>query len=164
MFVVRAHGALLFALPVAFLLGIALVVRLLALGQANFHLHLVALPVEGHGDEGVALALDGADERVDLFPVQQHFARAAVVGHHVGGGADERRDRGADQEDFALDDHGVAVAEIDAAGAQRLHFPALQFKAGFEALVDVVLVACAFVQRNGTARVFVFVLRLGHVR
>ena len=64
--VVRAHGALFFALPVAFFLGVALVVFLLAARQADFDFDLVTFPVHGDGHEGVALALDGADELVDL--------------------------------------------------------------------------------------------------
>ena len=77
------HRALLLALPVAVLLGVALVVFLLALGQGELELDLVGLPVRGGRDQGVALALDLADQLVDLVPVQQQLARAAVVGDDV---------------------------------------------------------------------------------
>src|SRR5262245_26896141 len=84
--VVPSHHALLFALPVAFLARFALVVRLLALGERDFGLDLVAFPVERGGHQGVAVALDATDEVVDLGPMQQQLARAAIVGHHVGRG------------------------------------------------------------------------------
>jgi hypothetical protein len=59
--IVRAHGALFFDLPVALFLGVALVVLLLAAGQADLDFHLVALPVHRGGNQGVTLALDRAD-------------------------------------------------------------------------------------------------------
>src|SRR5690606_6217914 len=77
--VVPAHDPLLLALPVAFLRGVALVVLLLALGQGDLQLDLVALPVHRGGHDGVAVALDAADQLVDLVPVQQQLAGAAVV-------------------------------------------------------------------------------------
>jgi hypothetical protein len=95
---VRAHGALFFDLPVALLFGIALVVFLLAAGQADLDFDLVALPVHRGGHQGVALALDGADQLVDFLAMQQQFAGASVFGDDVGGGADQWRYRCADQE------------------------------------------------------------------
>src|SRR5699024_5467409 len=55
-----------FAVPVAFLFGGAFVVRLLALGQSDLDLDVVAFPVHGGRYQRVALALDGADEFVDF--------------------------------------------------------------------------------------------------
>src|SRR5690606_598770 len=60
--VVAPHQALFLAVPVALTLGIALVVLLLAARQRHFGLDLVALPVHRGGHQGVALALDLADE------------------------------------------------------------------------------------------------------
>src|SRR5690606_16970786 len=68
--VVPAHDPLLLALPVAFLGGVALVVLLLALGQGDFQLDLVATPVHRGRHDGVAVALHTADQLVDLAPVQ----------------------------------------------------------------------------------------------
>src|SRR4249919_2116638 len=83
--VVATHDPLLLARPVAFLAGFALVVRLLALGQRYLGLDLVALPIEGGDHHGVAVALDAADQAVDLATVQEQLARAPVLGDDVGG-------------------------------------------------------------------------------
>src|SRR6185312_3745348 len=162
--VVRSHGALFLDLPVALLLGVALVMFLLAASQADLDLDLVALPVHGGGHQSVALALDGTDQLVDLLAMQQQLARAPILGDHVRGRADQRRDRAADQEDLVLQDHGITVAKVDPPRTQRLQLPALQRHASLEALVDVVLEARPLVERDGAAALVVLVLRLGHVR
>src|SRR6201996_9793633 len=100
--VMRAHRALLFALPVAILVCFTLVVCLLAAREADFDFDLVAFPVHGDRHHGVTLALDGADQLVDLFLVQQQLARAAIIGDNVGRRTDQRRDRRTEQEDFAM--------------------------------------------------------------
>ncbi len=58
------EDALFFAFPVAFFDGGAFVVILFALGNRDFEFDPIVLPVHGGGDDGVALALDGADEFV----------------------------------------------------------------------------------------------------
>src|SRR6185437_8713360 len=146
--VVGAQGALLFEIPLAFFLGGALVVRLLAVRDADFHLGAVLLPVHRQRHQRQALAFDRADQLVDFRAMQQQLAGAAVFGDHVGGCRQQRRNRCADQKQFALQHHGVRVGEIDAPRAQTLHFPALQRNAGLVALVDVVLVARALVERD----------------
>jgi hypothetical protein len=163
--VVGAHGALFFALPVAFFFGVALIVFLLAASEADFHFDLVAFPVDGDGYEGVALAFDGANELIDFLFVQKQLARAPIRRDHVRGRADEWGDGGADQEDLALQYHGITVAEVDAAGAQCLHLPSLQGNACLVTLVDVVFMPGALVERDGATRIlFVFVLCFCHVR
>ena len=77
------HARLL-PLPVALALAGALVVLLLAPGEADVELGLAAAPVEPGGDQGVALALDRAGEAIDLAPVQQELAGAGGVGSDVG--------------------------------------------------------------------------------
>src|SRR3546814_12991408 len=78
--VVLAQRALFLSRPIPFLRRLALVVRLLALGQRQFGLDLVALPVQRRGHEGVAVALDAANQLVDPAPVQQQLAdRKSVV-------------------------------------------------------------------------------------
>src|SRR5258705_5669510 len=71
-----AHQAALFAVPVALLLGFALVVQLLALGERKLDLGaalVVEIELERH--QGHALPLDRADQLADLALVQQQFAR-----------------------------------------------------------------------------------------
>src|SRR5690606_39725476 len=114
-------------------------------------LDLVALPVQRGGDEGVAVALDAADEGVDLAAVQQQLAGATVVGDDMGGGRDQRRDLRAEQEQLAAADDRVALGDVGAPGADRLQLPALQRQAGLQALLQVVLVARTLVQRHGPA-------------
>ena len=53
--------------------------RLFTLGQADFQLGAAALPVELQRDEGVALALGGADQLVQLLAMQQQLAGARGV-------------------------------------------------------------------------------------
>src|SRR5690606_36558986 len=80
-------------------------------------------------------------------------------GDDVGGGLDERGDLGTEQVQLASADHRVAFADVGAARADRLQFPALQREAGLEALLQVVLVAGALVQRNGAAGALAALLR-----
>src|ERR1044071_4229263 len=68
--------ASLFAIPVALLLGLALVVQLLALGERQLDLGaalVVEIELERH--QRHAFALDRADQLADLALVQQQFAR-----------------------------------------------------------------------------------------
>jgi hypothetical protein len=88
----------------------------------------------------------------------------SIYRDHVGGGADQGRDRGADQEDLAFQYHGIAVAEVDSASAQCLQLPTLQGDTRLIALVDVVFVAGALIERDSAASFVVLVLRFCHVR
>src|SRR3546814_3523377 len=110
---------------------------LLALGQRQFGLDLVALPVQRRGHEGVAVALDAANQLVDLAPVQQQLAGAAVVGDDVAGGGDQRRDLGAEQEQLATAHNRVALGDVGAVGADRLQLPALQSETGLATIIEV---------------------------
>src|SRR3954470_5524511 len=162
--ILRPHHALLLAIPVALLLGVALVVLLLAAREAEIDLDAVLLPVERERNERVALALDRADELVDLCAVEEQLARAPVFGDDVRRGRDQRHDRRAEQEDLAGLHDRVRIAEIHAPGAQALHFPAFERDAGLVMLVDVILVARALVQRDRAATVLVLAFRFRHVR
>src|SRR5690606_27058412 len=141
--------ALLLALPVALLFRLALVVALLSACEAQFHLHPSILPVHCRGNERVPLALDSANEAVDLAPVQQQLAGTPGIGDHVGGGRVQRCDLRAEQEQFAVPDQGVAVGEIQTSGAQALYLPAFQGNAGLDALLDEVFVPGALVEADG---------------
>src|SRR5579863_8415695 len=124
------------ALPVAFLLGRALVVLLLALGEADLQLGAAVLPVQLQRHDGVSAPLGGADQAVELAPVQQQFARAHRIGHLVRGGGSEWGDVCADEECFAIADVDVGLGELRASGAHRLDFPSLERKPGFESILD----------------------------
>ena len=151
-----------FAGPVAFLFGVALVVVLLAAGHADFDLDPVVFPVHRGGHQRVALAFDCTDQLVDFLAMQQQLACAPVVGDDVGRGGNQRRDRSAEQINLAVLDRCVAIAEIDSSGTQAFDFPALQGDTGLVALIDVILVARALVQRDGRIGVLGFILGLGH--
>ena len=124
------HDPFLLPLPVAFLDVGALVVLLLALGQADFQLGATMRPVQVERDQGVARAFDLADQARQLPPVQQQLARARGVGDLVRAGVLERREVGADQEGLAVLDGDVGLGDLRPSGAQTLRFPAAQGQAG----------------------------------
>ena len=71
------HQLALAALPIAFLDGFALVVRLLALGEAQRQLADAALVEEqAHRHKGHAVALDRPDQLVPLLLVDQQLSQA----------------------------------------------------------------------------------------
>jgi hypothetical protein len=145
------HGALLVAFPVALLDRGALVVQLLALGDADLELDPALFPVHGGGHQGVALAFDQADELVELVAVQQQFAGARRVRRDVGGGAQQRVDGAAEDEGLAILDGDIALLDVDVPGAQRLDLPSLQRDARLVALLDEVVMPGLLVQGNGIA-------------
>ncbi len=65
-----AHGALLFALPVAVLAGLTFAMRLFALGQGDFQFDLIAFPITGSRYQGVSVAFDLADQFIDFMTMQ----------------------------------------------------------------------------------------------
>src|SRR5680860_91291 len=70
-----AHEAAFLALPIPLLLGLTLVMQLLALGQAEFHLGDPArIEIELERNDRHALPLNGPGETPNLFPVQQELA------------------------------------------------------------------------------------------
>src|SRR5688572_5884760 len=73
------HQAGLLPLPVAVLLGRALVVLLLSLGQSDAQLGAAVLPVQLQRHERVAATLDRADQPVQLRAAAQELARAGRV-------------------------------------------------------------------------------------
>ena len=96
-----AHQPAAFALPVACLLALALVVDLLALGERNLDFRPPPLiEVEFQGHDGHAVALHGADQPVHLTAVQEKLSRALrLVVEAVG--LQIFRDVGVDQPDLA---------------------------------------------------------------
>src|SRR5690242_13361617 len=73
-----AHEARLVALPVALLLGLALVGLLLALGEAELAFGEAArVEIDAERDDGHALALDEAAQLVLLLAVEEELARSS---------------------------------------------------------------------------------------
>src|SRR5690606_2876429 len=68
-----------------------------------------------------------------------------------GRGLAQGGDAGAEQEHLAIANHGIAFTDVGAAGADPLELPPLQGEAGFEAILQVVLMAGSLVERDGPA-------------
>src|SRR5262249_45342042 len=84
-------------LPVALFLGRALVVLLLALGQADLQLRASLLPVQLERHDRVAAPLGGTDQVVELMAVKQELARAHRISDLMRRGGTQWRQMGADQ-------------------------------------------------------------------
>src|SRR5512143_652648 len=63
----------------------------------------------------------------------------------VGGGGGQRADVAADQIYRTVLDDDIGFLQLHAAGANRLHFPALEHETGFESLFDEIIVKGFFV-------------------
>src|SRR3954469_14281409 len=98
----RAQQAALLATPVTLLLGLALVVQLLALGDRELHLGPAALvEIEFERNQRHAFTIDRAEQLVDLLAMQQQLARTLwfvieAIGLQVFGNV------GVDQPDLAV--------------------------------------------------------------
>ena len=79
----HSRQTLLVALPIALFFHRALVVLLLTLGDADLQFGAAVLPVQLQRHQGVTLAIGGNPEVLDLFRVQQQFARTDRVGYYV---------------------------------------------------------------------------------
>jgi hypothetical protein len=77
--------------------------------------------------------------RLDLGLVHQQLLGADLVRVDVGGGAVQRVDLAADQEQLAIADDHIAVGQLHLALAQRLDLPAFQHDAGLEALLEEII-------------------------
>src|SRR3990170_1447222 len=136
-----AHEAAFLTLPIALLLGLALVMQLLALGQAKLHLGDPArIEIELERNDRHALPLNGAGETPNLFPVQQKLAaprRSMTAAASLG----VLGDVGVDQIKLAALARGIGVRDIGPAGAERLYLGAHQRDARLELLLDVVVEA-----------------------
>src|SRR5262245_49391244 len=98
----RPHQAALLPAPVALFLGLTLVMQLLALGDRELKLRAAPLvKVKLERDQRHALAIDGADQLVDLPAVQQQFSRTLrLVVEAIT--LEIFRDIGVDQPDLAV--------------------------------------------------------------
>src|SRR5436305_15349693 len=138
-----------FAIPVAKLLGFALVVLLFAAWKAHFQLDATLGEVQIQGREGVARPFDFTDEPVDLDSMHQQLARARRIGPAVRRRGSERRNVRAKQHDFTILDDHVSFLQLRTAGANRLDFPAFERDASLEFLLDKVVVVGFFVFDDG---------------
>jgi hypothetical protein len=137
------------ALPVALLLGVALVVLRLALGERDLGLDPPALVVQVERHQGEALLLDLADQAADLLLVHQELLGPVGLGLDMGRGIAQGVDPAADQVELAVADDDVAVGELHLAGTHGLDLPALEDHAGLVALFDVVIEAGTAVLGDG---------------
>src|ERR1700728_541110 len=127
--------------PPALFLGLALVVELLAAREGKLDLGAALfVEIELERNERHALALDRADEFVDLALMQQQLARPfrRVIGAV---GLQVCRVVGVDQPELAAAGVGVGLRDRRLALAQRLHLGAGQRDAGLHGLVDEVIEA-----------------------
>ena len=63
-------------------------------------------------------------------------------------GAVERREMSADQPGFAVSQVDVSFRQLSAAGTQSFHLPSFEGQAGFEAILDEIVMACAPIGSN----------------
>src|SRR5258705_11431801 len=140
---------------------LALVVRLLALGERQQHLDAPFLEVELQRHEREAL-LDGpANQLADLVRVHQQLA-LPLLGVIGVAAVTVRADVHVHQPDLAVLRARVAVAEVHASLPNRLHLGAEQRDTRFPRLEDVIVVAGLAVLRGHAARLLAFVLRGAH--
>src|SRR5258706_11474102 len=150
-----AHRALDLSLGVALRNRLPLVVLPLAARQPDLDLRSIAREINAQWDERVALLSHLADEARDLLPMQQQLARAhRLVVHEVA--LRVRRDVHVLQPCLIAVDSHESVAQVASALADRLHLRACQHHAGFELLIDEVVVKGAAV--DGPVAVAVLLL------
>ena len=117
----------------------ALVVGLFALGQAERDLRLALEEVELEGNEGAPLALEGADQALDLAAVQQELPGAErlvvpAVPLLVGGDVHPL------EPEFALLDQGPGLLDGRLAGPERLDLGSPQHETRLDGFEDEIVV------------------------
>src|SRR6516225_4747548 len=128
-------------LPAALLLGLALVVQLLAAGERKLEFGaalVVEIELERH--QRHSLALDRADELVDLAAVQEELAQA-LGGVVEAAALQVFRDVGVDQPDLAVTRIGIGFRDGRLAAAQRFDLCAGEREPDLEGLADLVVEA-----------------------
>ena len=113
--------------------------QLLALGEADFSLDPPFLEVQIKGHQGIAGALDKADQLADLFGVQKQFARADRVGMNVCRSCRQRCDMHAEQEDFAIAYDYVGFLDVCPSSPNCLDFPSFEADPGLESFFDEIV-------------------------
>ena len=133
------HGPVDLALGIPLGGGLAFVVELFALAQADLDLDPAALEVDLQGDQGVAVLLDLAVEPHDLPLVHQQAAGTAgvhieAVALLIGG------DVHLVEEHLTVLDAAPGILQVQGALADGLDLGADQFDAGLVVLLDEVFV------------------------
>src|SRR5881394_3045967 len=153
---IALHQPRLVALPVAGGGGLALDVDLLALGERQLELrHAPVVPVELGGDKRQAVALDGADQPVDLAALEQQLSVPPRLVVEVRAGLGVGRDVGVHEHDLGAFHRRIALGDVGLAVAKRLHLRPGQGETRLEGLLEEVVVPGAPVLRDRLA---------GHVR
>src|SRR5262245_42641931 len=140
---------------------LALVVRLLAFGQRQLHLHPPILEIELERHEREPLLRHLADHLANLIAMQQQLPLPQLT---VGGRAAMtiRTDVDVEHPHLAVVDPRVAVAEVDPPLADRLHLRAKQRHARFPGVEDVIVVAGLAVLGDRSLRFLAIGLRASH--
>ena len=116
----RLHCRLHFARAIAVAFRRALVVLLLALGQADLAFHAAALVVQVEWYQGVSGAFHLADQFIHFRAVQQQLARTYGFRMDVGRGGRQGADMRAEQEEFIAADDDVGFLDLYAGVADGL--------------------------------------------
>ena len=145
---VDLHGPGHLSLAFAVFDGVAFVVFGFAFGQSEFTFYFSGLPVQVQWHQRVAFLFHFADQSLDFSPVEQELSGANLIGADVRGGRIQWVNLQADDENFILAHHNVAVGQLHLAFTQRFDFPALQNHAGFQALFKKIVVSRLFIIGN----------------
>lgn len=132
------EGAADVAIVLAFFDGFAFVVEFFAATEAEGDFHFAAFEIEFEGDEGEALLFEFADQFVDFLFFEEEFSGAAGVVVEVGGAGIVGGDVDVEEPGFTVAHQAVAVADVDATGADGFHFRADEGDAGFVGFEDFV--------------------------
>src|SRR5580765_223690 len=129
-----------FPIDFAALDRLALVVVLLASGEADCHLHAAVLEIHANRHERHAALHGLANQLSDLVAMEQQLAAPERFVVRVPAVA-VRADVHVVQKHFPIFDSGEAVAQVDAPFTDRFHFGAEQHHTRLETLEQVVVVA-----------------------
>ncbi len=125
-------------LDVAIAHGVAFVVELLALGEAelNFSPAVFEVHLEGHEGEASLAQLDSDTSELLLVQQELSFAQGFVV---VVAGVGVGRDVAVEQKEFAAADLAVRIPEVGAPLAERLDLATSEDEARLEAIFDEIV-------------------------
>src|SRR5690606_856079 len=145
---VGLEEARLLALPVALLLGLALVGHLLAARDAEEELgHAALVEIELEGHEGHALPADALVEPGELGAVDEELAPAAFVmaeGRRLGIGGNVA----VDEPELPALDRCIALGDLGLAVPEGFHLRSLEHDPGLDLVLDEIVVPGAAVLRD----------------
>lgn len=146
--------AALLALPVFFLLRIALFKLAFAFGQAHgeFDTPLAVVQIQRH--QGVTRTFDLANELANLLGAHEQLARACGVGVDVGGGGFQWRDVAVEQPQLTAAHDHVGFLQVSLIRAYGFDLPAFKHQTRFEALFNRVIKLRFFILGDGHEEFF----------